>query len=191
MTNLVILIIILVLTGWLGGLVIQFGKEVTSARRRYRSATDKERKLQGMIEAMLAEEQALTVANAENESANAALQAEIEATRTGVSKRMATGGKRLLVMTARRQPGDREWLITLANPTHARNEPQPALVQEWTAGREYLVYARTEMEAQERALRRYNTRSGIVIKSIVAAPADLLTGDTLNSLPPTVPPPPR
>ena len=90
--------------------------------------------------------------------------------------RLAAGRNRLLVLHGRRSPGDKEWIVTMVNPTLLKIDPPHPLAQEWASGRDYLVFARTEHEARDRAMRRFSTRPGAAIRSVAPAAHDLFHG---------------
>ena len=173
MTTLLIMVIIVVLATWLISLVAQFRRAVVTARRRGLSAQEKERHLQQMIEAMLMEEQSLFQRIEEQRNANAAFEKTLETTRVEAARRMAAGRNRLLVLHGRRSPGDKEWIVTIVNSALLKQDPPHPLAQEWATGRDYLVFARTDHEARDRALRRFSTRPGATIKAVVPAREDL------------------
>ena len=172
-STVLVLIIVLVLTAWLGSLVVQLEREITRARRRGYAAEEKERRIQLMIDNMLSEERTLTQQLNEQNRANAEAKKVIESLRTELAERQRGGRQRLLVMNPRRQPGDREWIATLINPTLKSVDPTQPLAEEWAEGRNYLVFARSENEARERTSRRFANRPGVSIKSVVAAPDDI------------------
>ena len=173
MTTLLIMVIIVVLGTWLISLVAQFRRAVLAARRRGLSAQEKERRLTQMIEAMQAEEQVLYKRIEDQRNANAVTEKTLETTRIEAARRLAAGRNRLLVLHGRRSPGDKEWIVTVVNPTLLKQDPPHPLAQEWATGRDYLVFARTDHEARDRALRRFSTRPGTAIKAVVPAREDL------------------
>jgi len=164
----------MVLIAWLCGLVAQLRREVSKARDRGRAAQEKERKLGLLIGNMLAEEKALAKQILDQESAASNQQREVEAIRAELEVHLAGGHNRLLILSVRRAPTDREWIVTLVNQNYIRNEPTMPLAQEWAEGRDYLVFAKTDHDARERALRRFSNRPGFAVKAVVAAPPDLL-----------------
>ena len=175
MTTMLMLVIVLVLTAWLGSLVVQLEREVTKARRRGVAARDKESKLGVMIENMLVEEKTLTQQIVDQEHTNADLQKRVDMVRAELKAREAGGRPRLLVLHPRRHPGDKDWIVTLANPNVLRVDSAQPLAQEWATGRDYLVFARTEHDARDRALRRFSSRPGMVVKASAAAPPNIFT----------------
>lgn len=175
MSTMLVMLIVLVLTAWLGSLIVLLEREVTKARRRGVAAKEKERKLAAAIEHMLAEERALSQGIADQEHANTDIQRRVDVAKSEVKTQENGRRARLLVLHARRHPGDKDWIVTLANPTVARVDPGNPLAQEWNAGRDYLVFARSEHEARERAMRRFSSRPGMVIKASAPAPSDLYT----------------
>jgi hypothetical protein len=178
---LLVLVIALILTAWFGGLAFQFLREIAKARWRCRTASERERKILAMIKNMLDEEKSLYQQIKEQTEANLKLQNEVNALRSNLMKQQTINNKRLLVINGRRQVGDKDWIVTLANPTPLRPDSHPTVIQEWARGRDYLLWARTEGEARERALRRFHTRPGTILKGIIAAPPDLLTGEITGS----------
>ncbi len=186
MRSLLVLVIAVILTAWFGGLGVRLWREITEARARCRAAWTKEQRLLTAIERMLDEEKALTGQIYDLTEAGTKLQGQMESLRSDALKRKTSGSKRLLVINTRRQPADRDWIVTLVCLTPARPDSHPAVTQEWTRGRDYLVWARTEAEARERALRRFHTRPDMVVKASAAAPPELLTGE--GSAPEFLPP---
>jgi hypothetical protein len=183
--TLLALVVALILSTWFGGLAVQLWREIAEARGRRRLAWTKEQKLLTMIQRMLEEEKALTRQIDDETEADTKLQNQLNSVRGDTVKRQASGGKRLLVVNSRRQSADRDWIVTLACPTPARPDSHPAVTQEWARGRDYLIWARTEFEARERALRRFHNRPDMVVKAITAAPPDLLTGEVVAPASPT------
>ncbi len=176
MSTLLIMVIVVVLSTWLVSLVAQFRREVGTARRRGMSAREKERRLNQMIEAMLAEEKTLGQRIEDQQRANAEMEKTLEATRAEAAARAAAGRNRLLVLHGRRAPGDKEWIVTMVNTTYLKQDPPHPLAQEWANGRDYLVFARTDHEARDRAVRRFSTKPGTTVKAVVPAPHDLFHG---------------
>ena len=176
MTTLLIMVIVVSLSAWLISLVAQFKREVSAARRRGFNALEKERRLNQMIEAMQAEEVTLRQRIDEQRRANTEFEKTVETTRAEAATRLAAGRNRLLVLHGRRSPGDKEWIVTMVNPTLLKIDPPHPLAQEWASGRDYLVFARTEHEARDRAMRRFSTRPGAAIRSVAPAAHDLFHG---------------
>ncbi|MEI6557487.1 MAG: hypothetical protein WCO00_03695 [Rhodospirillaceae bacterium] len=176
MTTLLILVIVVLLAAWLVNLVAQFQREIRATRRRGLAAIEKERRLNQMIEAMLAEETSLGQRIEDQKRKNAETEKTLERTRNEATARLAAGRNRLLVLQIRRTAGDKEWIVTLVNPTLQKHDHEHPLAREWATGRDYLVFARTEHEARDRAVRRFSTRPGTTIKSVVPAAHDLFVG---------------
>ena len=112
----------------------------------------------------------------EQRRANTEFEKTVETTRAEAATRLAAGRNRLLVLHGRRSPGDKEWIVTMVNPTLLKIDPPHPLAQEWASGRDYLVFARTEHEARDRAMRRFSTRPGAAIRSVAPAAHDLFHG---------------
>jgi len=175
-TSLLIMVIVVVLTAWLVSLVAQFRREVNTARRRGLNAREKERRLNLTIEGLMADEKTLGQRIEDQKRANAEIDKTVESTRTEAAARIAAGRNRLLVLHGRRSPGDKEWIVTVVNPTVLKQDSSNPLAHEWAAGREYLVFARTEHEARDRALRRFSSKPGATVRVVVPAPHDLFHG---------------
>ena len=165
MSTLLIMVIVVSLTAWLVSLIAQFRREVGTARRRGMAAVEKERRLNQMIEAMEAEEKSLVQRIEDQRRANTELEKALDKTRAGRN--------RLLVLHGRRSPGDKEWIVTMVNPSILKQDSDHPQAQEWLKGRDYLVFARTEHEARDRAARRFSTKPGVTIRSAVPAADDL------------------
>ena len=176
MTSLLILVIVVVLTAWLISLMAQFRREVNTARRRGLTARERERRLNQTIEGLMVDEKVLTQRIEDQIRANAEIDKTVEATRTEAAARVAAGRNRLLVLHGRRSPGDKEWIVSVVNPTLLKQDPPHPLAQEWAAGRDYLVFARTDHEARDRALRRFSVKPGTTVRVVVPAPHDLFHG---------------
>ncbi len=185
MNTLLGMVIALILTAWFGGLAFQFLREIAKARWRCRTASEREQKLLMMIENMLEEEKAITKQNEEQTDANTKIQNDLNGLRAELLRHQTSSNKRLWLINNRRQLGEKDWIVTLVNPTPPRPDSHPVVSQEWARGRDYLVWARTEGEARERALRRFHTRPGTVVKATAAAPPDLLTGDAAQPVSPS------
>ena len=176
MTTLLTLVIVVVLAAWLVSLVAQFRREVGNARRRGMGAQEQERRLTQMIEAMEVEEKTLGERIEAQKRANAEIEKTLDTTRIEAAARVTAGRNRLLVLHGRRAPGDKEWIVAVVNHTLLKQDPTNPLAQEWAAGRDYLVFARTEQEARERAMRRFSTKPGATVKSVSPARDDLFHG---------------
>jgi hypothetical protein len=180
-TNLLVLVIVLVLTAWLGSLLIQFEREVAAARRRTRTAWDKVEKLETLIAQLQTEEASLTEQLAHQSTTISGLQHQVSAIQTELAALRATGGNRLLVLSSRRNPGDRDWIVTLSNPAATNDGTARTLAKEWLVGREYLVFAKSDPEARERALRRFASRPAMIVKACHPAPATTFTSSSAQA----------
>ena len=176
MSTLLVMVIVVSLTAWLVSLIAQFRREVSTARRRGMAAVEKERRLNQMIEAMEAEEKSLVQRIEDQRRANTELEKVLDKTRAEAAARLAAGRNRLLVLHGRRSPGDKEWIVTMVNPSILKQDPDHPQAQEWLKGRDYLVFARTDHEARDRAARRFSTKPGVTIRSVVPAADDLFHG---------------
>ncbi len=176
MTSLLILVIVVVLLAWLISLVAQFQREVKSVKRRGRTAEDKESRLKHTIEAMLVEETSLGQRIEDQKRANLQIDKTLETVRVEAADRLATGRNRLLVLHVRRNPGEKDWIVNLINPTLPKQDPTHPLAHEWAVGRDYLVFAKTEQEAREKAMRRFSNKHGTTVRSAAPAPHELFHG---------------
>ena len=176
MIYLLIMVIVVLLGAWLISLVAQFKREVAAARRRGQLAVDKEKRLKQMIESMLAEESSLEQRIEEKRRANADMEKKLEMVRTEASATVALGRSRLLVLQVRRSPGDKDWIVTMINPLYLKHDPAHPLAHEWASGRDYLVFAKNEQDARDRAQRRFANKPGVTVKGVVAAMPDLYQG---------------
>ncbi len=173
MTTLLSSVIVIVLAAWLISLIAQFQREVRAARRRGQAAIEKEQRLGQTIEAMLAEERSLGQKIENQKNANLQIDRTLESLRIEAANRLSVGRNRILVLHVRRNPGEKDWIVTLVCPMTPKTESSHPLAREWASGRDYLVFAKTELEAREKALRRFSNKHGITAKSVVAAPNEL------------------
>ncbi|MEI8394855.1 MAG: hypothetical protein WCF85_08980 [Rhodospirillaceae bacterium] len=180
MNSLLVSLIGLVIAVWLGSLVVQMERELSAARQRVRVARDKEEKLHQMIDSMLSEEKALANTIVSKEHENAELRRRLDASRSEAQARQMAPRYRVLVMNARRTRGDKDWVVTVVNSELIRIDSDMPLAREWAEGRNYLVFAKSEQEAKERAVRRFRLRPGTTVTEIMPAPFNLFR-NALNS----------
>jgi hypothetical protein len=174
------LIVVLALCSWLGSLLIQIERDMTMARRRVRAVQERELKVVHLIDRMKHEIAGREQEARELEQTTSGLRGQTEQLREAESARNGHNPNRLLVLNTRRHDGDRDWVVTLANPTLARIDPNLPLVQEWAQGRPYLVFAKDEHDAKERTLRRFSTRSGMVVRAVAPLPAGIFGSDSAS-----------
>ncbi|CAK0743675.1 putative SPOR domain-containing protein [Azospirillaceae bacterium] len=166
-TTLLLMILVLAVSSWLGSLLVQIERDIAKARRRVRMVRDREQKIMALTDRMNHEISARQEQAGELERAITGLRGQIDQIKQVLADRGGRIPARLLVLNARRKEGDREWVVTVSNPMLMRIDPNHPLVQEWNQGREYLVFAKTENDARERTLRRFATRPGTVVKAVV------------------------
>ena len=176
MSFILVILIAMLLATWLFSLVVQFRREVMTVRRRGKAAIEKELRLKQMIDAMETEEKALEQRIENQLHTNDTLEKTLTNTQVEAANRQAAGRNRLLLLGSRRVAGEKDWIVTLTNPTLLKLEPPPPLAQEWANGRDYLVFAKSETEAREKAQRKFSIKPGTVVKSAVPAPPDLYQG---------------
>lgn len=172
--NFLIFIIIVALAAVLGNLLLSAETTLSQARARVRSVNNAVAKLEGDIRRHQRDEHDLNAEIAKlGEQVTALVQRQEEVQRQLAGASLARR-PRLLVLNDRRSPNDKDWLVVLANVQIGEIEASNPLAQVWREGRPCLVWAESERDATDRALRRFSGRPGFEVRSVKALPADLL-----------------
>jgi len=181
MINFIIVLAIVAIGAWLGNVLLTVESRVSLTRSRVRGTRGTLDKLDGNIRRLRREEETL---HAEIEELMRET-VELRKAQTEAQRRLseAQGRRRpqILILTDRRNPNDKEWLVTVANPQIGEIDANHPLAVEWARGREYLVWADSEREAAERATRRFSTRPGYQVKAVAAVKTDLYATDPARS----------
>lgn len=173
MMNFLILLGIIAIAAWLGNVLMAAEGRVSQVRNRVRAAKETIGKIEVAIDRLQREEETL---HKEMERI-AAETIELRRKQSEVQHRLGEAqGKRrpqLLILTDRRNPGDKEWLVTVVNTQLGEIDAAHPLAVEWARGRDYLVWAETDREAAERTSRRFSARPGYQIKAVAAVKENL------------------
>lgn len=181
--NFLIILVIIALAAWLGNVLMALEAVVGQSRTRVKAARESIAKLESAIKRLQRDEEA---ANKETDGLLNDMMA-LRRKQVEVQQKLAEEqGKRrprLLILTDRRNPGDREWLVTVANTQIGEVDSSHPLAGEWARGRDYLVWAETDRDAQDRALRRFSARPGYTVRAVHPVKEDLYpTGRSASAL---------
>ncbi|HEY0836533.1 MAG TPA: hypothetical protein VGE72_21670 [Azospirillum sp.] len=173
MINFLIILVIIALAAWLGNMLLSVEATVAASRTRVRGAKDSIGKIEATLHKLKREEEKL--AHEIDEITNALIdarrrQAEVQ---QKLAEAQAQRRPRLLILSDRRNTGDKEWMVTVVNTQIREVDANHPLAAEWAAGRDYLVWAESDRDAAERAQRRFNARPGYSVRSVVPAKDDL------------------
>ncbi|MGQ9371743.1 hypothetical protein [Azospirillum sp. A39] len=173
MVNFLIVLIIVAVAAWLGNVLLAVEAATGQVRARVRNTREAVAKIENAIRRLQKDEETLVreIEELGVEIVNARRrQAEVQAR---LADAQSQRRPRLLILTDRRNPSDKEWLVTVANAQIREVDAHHPLAQEWAMGREYLVWAESEREAGERARRRFDARPGYAVKSVAPVKEDL------------------
>lgn len=181
MINFLIILGIIAIGAWLGNVLLTVEARVSQTRSRVKGARGALDKLDGNIRRLHRDEERL---NKEMEDLLQEVtelrrkQSEVQRTLT---EAQAKRRPQLLILTDRRNPTDKEWLVTVINSQIGEIDAGHPLAVEWARGRNYLVWAESEREASERTSRRFSARPGYQIKSVVAVKEDIYNAPTAKT----------
>ena len=173
MLNFLIVLVIVALAAWLGNVLLSLEAVVGQSRARVRAAKESVSKLESAMRRLQHEEEKVDKEIEELLGDMIALRRKQAEVQQRLSDEQAKRRPRLLILSDRRNPGDKEWLVTVTNSQIGEVDASHPLAQEWVRGREYLVWAETDRDAGERALRRFNARPGYAIKAVAPVKDDL------------------
>ncbi|BAI72128.1 hypothetical protein AZL_014900 [Azospirillum sp. B510] len=181
MINFIIVLAIVAIGAWLCNVLMTVEQRVSLTRQRVRGVRNSQDKLDNTIHRLHREEEGL---HAEIEALTNEI-VELRKKQVEVQQRLtAAQSKRrpqILILTDRRNPGDKEWLVTVVNQQIGEIDAAHPLAVEWARGRDYLVWAESEREAAERASRRFSARPGYQVKSVAAVKEDLYSASSARS----------
>lgn len=166
MINFLIILVIIALAAWLGNVLLSVEATVAASRTRVRGAKESIGKIEATLAKLQREEEKITkeideITNALIDSRRR--QADVQ---QKLAEAQAQRRPRLLILSDRRNNGDKEWLVTVVNTQIREVDANHPLAAEWAAGRDYLVWAESDRDAAERAQRRFNARPGYSVKSV-------------------------
>ena len=173
MINFLIVLGIIAIGAWLGNVLLAVDSQVAQIRSRMRAAKDTIGKLEATIRRLQHEEENLA------KEIDDCLADTVEARRKQseiqhrLSEAQARKRPHLLILTDRRNPNDKEWLVTVVNRQIGEIDALHPLAVEWARGRDYLVWAESEREAADRATRRFSARPGYQIKDVKPLAKDI------------------
>lgn len=173
MINFLIILAIIAIGAWLGNVLLLAEGAMAQSRSRVRAARDTTGKLEATLSRLQREEEALS------KEIETILAETVEARKkqSDIQRRLAEAKSRrrpqMLILTDRRNPNDKEWLVTVVNTQIGEIDAMHPLAVEWARGREYLVWAESEREASERTARRFSARPGYQIRSVTAVKENL------------------
>ncbi len=171
--NFLIILVIIALAAWLGNVLLALESVVGQSRTRVKAAREAISKLEATIKRHQREEDA---ANKETDGVlndMMALRKKQADVQQKLSEEQGKRRPRLLILSDRRNSGDKEWLVTIANTQIGEVDGSHPLAGEWARGREYLVWAETDRDAAERALRRFSARPGYSVRGVAPVKEDL------------------
>jgi len=166
MINFLIILGIIAIGAWLGNVLLSVEAKVGQTRSRVRSAKDSISKIESTISRLQREEENLSKEIEEILNDTVELRKKQSEIQRRLSEAQAKRRPQILILTDRRNPNDKEWLVTVVNTQIGEIDATHPLAVEWARGREYLVWAETDREAAERANRRFSARPGYQIKSV-------------------------
>lgn len=173
MVNFLLIVVIIALAAWLGNVLIAMERLTAQSRTRVRGVRDTVTRLEITLSRLQNEEETLL----KDIDKTGVEIGELRQRHTDIQQKLTEAQSRrrpqLLILSDRRNPGDKEWLVTVANPQIREVEAGHPLAQEWLLGRDYLVWAGGEKEAASRAMRRFSARPGYVVKKVAPLREDL------------------
>lgn len=173
MMNFLIIVVIIALAAWLGNVLIAMEHMLAQSRARVRGVRDTVGRLEITLARLQGEEEAILKEIEKTGDEIADLRQRQVEVQQKLVEAQSRRRPRLLILSDRRNPGDREWLVTVTNPQIREVEAGHPLAQEWLVGRDYLVWADGEREAATRALRRFSARPGYTVKKVAPLKEDL------------------
>ncbi|HYG91556.1 MAG TPA: hypothetical protein VD978_35490 [Azospirillum sp.] len=171
--NFLIILVIIALAAWLSNVLLSVEATVGQARTRVKAARESISKLEATIKRLQRDQETVTKETEDLLNDMIVLRRKQAEVQQRLSEEQAKRRPRLLILSDRRNPGDKEWLVTVVNTQIGEVDAGHPLAAEWARGREYLVWAETDRDASERALRRFSARPGYSIRSVAPVKDDL------------------
>lgn len=169
MLNFLVIVVIIAVAAWISNGLLNLDRALSAARARIRASNDSVARLEEALEKVRRESDKITVELEELDKEEIEWRVKNKESQRRLAEIQSKTRQRLLIISDRRDPGDKEWIVTVANPQISEIDASHPLGQEWQRGREYLVWATGEREAGQRTLRRFNARPGFVIRSVAEA----------------------
>lgn len=173
MLNALIVLGIVSIGAWLGNLLLTVEARVAQVRSRMRATKDTIGKLEGTLMRLQNETSHL------NEEIEQVVKDTVESRKkqseiqNRLTEAQAKRRPQILILSDRRNPNDKEWLVTVVNSQIGEIDATHPLAVEWARGREYLVWAESDREASERANRRFSARPGYQVRQVVPVKENL------------------
>lgn len=171
--NFLIILVIIALAAWLGNVLLSLEAIVAQSRTRVKAARESVAKLESTLKRLQRDEDAANKETDELLNDMMALRKKQAEVQQRLAEEQGKRKPRLLILSDRRNPSDKEWLVVVSNTQIGEVDASHPLAQDWARGREYLVWAETDRDASERAQRRFNARPGYNVRSVQPVKEDL------------------
>ncbi|WP_448205058.1 hypothetical protein [Azospirillum sp. sgz302134] len=181
MINFLIILGIIAIGAWLGNVLMVAENQVAQSRARVRATRDTIGKLESTMHRLKREEDALNKEIEEILADTVAARKKQSEIQHRLAEAQSQRRPTLLILTDRRNPNDKEWIVTVVNSQIGEIDAMHPLAKEWARGRQYLVWAESDREASERAARRFGARPGYQIRSVAAVKEDLYASASARS----------
>ncbi|MDQ2102616.1 hypothetical protein [Azospirillum isscasi] len=178
MINFLIILGIIAIGAWLGNVLLAVDSQMAQSRSRMRAAKDTIGKLEATIRRLQHEEENVVKEIEECLADTAEARRKQPEIQRRLSEAQTRQRPQLLILTDRRNPNDKEWLVTVVNTQIGEIDALHPLAVEWARGRDYLVWAESEREAEERATRRFSTRPGYQVRQVKPLSKDIYSTST-------------
>lgn len=151
MINFLIILVIVALAAWLGNVMLSVEATVGQSRTRVKAARESIAKLEASIKRLQREEEGVVKEIDETLNDMIALRRKQVDVQQKLADEQGKRRPRLLILSERRTPSDKEWLVTVSNTQIGEVDAHHPLAGEWARGREYLVWAETDRDAAPRS----------------------------------------
>lgn len=181
MINFIIVLAIVAIGAWLGNLLLAVEQRVSQSRLRVRGVRSNLDKLDATIHRLHREEEALHAEIGELVRGMVELRGKQAEVQQRLTEAQSKRRPQILILTDRRNPGDKEWLVSVVNQQIGEIDAAHPLAAEWARGRTYLVWAESDREAAERANRRFSARPGYQVRSVTPVKENLYSASPARS----------
>lgn len=175
MLNFLLIVLIIAVAAWLSNGMLNLERALSAARAKVKASRDSVTRLEDALQRQRHEIEKLQKEIDEIDAEEAGCRTKLQDAQRRLQEVQSKTRARLLILSDRRDAGDKEWIVTVANPQIGEIDASHPLKLEWSRGREYLVWASGEREASERTLRRFSARPGFVVRSVAPAPETIYT----------------
>lgn len=175
MLNFLLIVVIIAVAAWLSNGLLSLERALSAAKARIRASNDSVVRLEDALERVRREIEKMTDEMGQLDEEETKYRLKLQDAQKRLAESQAKVRQRLLILSERRDNGDKDWVVTLANPQIGEIDASHPLGQEWARGRDYLVWASGEREAGERAMRRFSARPGFIVRSVALAPETIYT----------------